>query len=148
MTENQSKFLRKIYEYGESFGLTRKEVLKALVWFIQGQTPTSVPRGKDKKEIIMESDKNLNAEIEQRIFDFHDHLVEEILTFIKNTPEIKNTINEVYEIRKKELKFNPDVCINLSLDGAKESIEKGQWISSMDSSLYIGTGGETIAWSM
>ena len=148
MTENQSKFLQKIYDYGESFGLTRKEVLKALVWFIQGQIPTSVPRGKEKKEVIMESCKNLNAKIEQKIFDFHIHLAEEILTFIKNTPEIKNAINEVYEIRKNELKINPDVCINLSLDGAKESIEKEQWVPSMDSSFYIGTGGETIAWSM
>jgi len=96
----------------------------------------------------MVCDSEISEETEKKYFDFHKHLVNEILEFINKNPEILEVCEKVKSIRKTKLNFSPSFDAFISLSDIEESLKRKEWVSSLDSSFAIICGGHTIIESL
>ena len=95
MIDEERKFLDGLFKYGESCGLDRKETYRVISKVAQNSEPQESDRWKKGKHPLMVCDSEISEETEKRYFEFHEHLVNEILGFINENPEI-------LEVYKKE----------------------------------------------
>jgi hypothetical protein len=148
MREEERKFKEGLLKLGKECGLDHSETIRTIKLVAQSLEPENFSRRKTGKHPSLLCDKELPEEIERKFIDFHFKIVQEILDFINDTPEIKNLIPKLKEERKDPLGFDPMTNFYLSLTDLEESIEAKEWVPSMDSGMIIDIGGQTLIESL
>ena len=148
MIDEERKFLDGLFKYGESCGLDRKETYRVISKVAQNSEPQESDRWKKGKHPLMVCDSEISEETEKRYFEFHEHLVNEILGFINENPEILEVYKKVKSTRETKLNFSPSLDSFISLSDIEESLKRKEWVSSLDSSFAIICGGQTIMESL
>lgn len=75
----------------------------------------------------------------------HEEIVQKCIDFIKNNPNLQETITaKVEEIKKDLMGLEPDVRMYFGIDNLDESVKKGMWVPATDSYLSVTVGNEAI----
>ena len=71
--------------------------------------------------------------------------MQKCIDYIKNNPNLQETITaKVEEIKKDLMGLEPDVRMYFGIDNLDESVKKGMWVPATDSYLSVTVGNEAI----
>ena len=75
----------------------------------------------------------------------NEEIVQKCIDYIKNNPNLQETITaKVEEIKKDLMGLEPDVRMYFGIDNLDESVKKGMWVPATDSYLSVTVGNEAI----
>ena len=153
MNDKERKFLEDFKKLWLSSDLKWREISKILIKVLQNNEPQQ-DRWKTGDHPVLCCDKEIPEELERKYIDFHSHIVQEVLNFINENPEIRR-ISE--GIKKEIIKnwpedykdfMNPGINIYLTMSDIDESLDHKKWVPSLDSGFIIDVGGQTLIESL
>ena len=143
------EFCDELKKFIKNSGTDWRDALRIMAALVRNYNPEDNTRWKEGKHPLLICDKKINEDLEKRYIDFHNHLVQEVLDFISDNPEIIEVSKEIDGERKRdEFDIPPSIDIYFSMTWADESLKKKQWVPSMDSNFEIDYGSQTIMKSL
>ena len=143
------EFCDELKKFIKNSGTDWRDALRIMAALVRNYNPEDNTRWKEGKHPLLICDKKINEDLEKKYIDFHNHLVQEVLDFISDNPEIIEVSKEIDKERKRdEFDIPPSIDIYFSMTWADESLEKKQWVPSMDSNFEIDYGSQTIMKSL
>lgn len=143
------EFCDKLKKFIKNSGTDWRDALRIMAALVRNYNPEDNTRWKEGKHPLLICDKKINEDLEKKYIDFHNHLVQEVLDFISDNPEIIEVSQEIDKERKRdEFDIPPSIDIYFSMTWADESLKKKQWVPSMDSNFEIDYGSQTIMKSL
>jgi hypothetical protein len=143
------KFCDELKKFIKNSGIDWRDAIRIMAALVRSYNPEDNTRWKEGKHPLLVCDKNISEDLENKYWEFHDHLVQEVLDFISENPEIIEVSKEIDGERKKdEFDIPSSLDIYFSMTWADESLEKKQWVPSMDSNFEIDYGNQTIMKSL
>ena len=143
------EFCDELKKFIKNSGTDWRDALRIMAALVRNYNPEDNTRWKEGKHPLLICDKKINEDLEKKYIDFHNHLVQEVLDFISDNPEIIEVSKEIDKERKRdEFDIPPSLDIYFSMTWADESLEKKQWVPSMDSNFEIDYGSQTIMKSL
>ena len=132
------EFCDELKKFIKNSGTDWRDALRIMAALVRNYNPEDNTRWKEGKHPLLICDKKINEDLEKKYIDFHNHLVQEVLDFISDNPEIIEVSKEIDGERKRdEFDIPPSLDIYFSMTWADESLEKKQWVPSMDSNFEI-----------
>lgn len=146
---DEIKFYDDLRKFIKNYGIEWRDAIRIMASLVKSFNPEDSTRWKKGKHPLLICDKKISEELEKKYRDFHDHLVQEILDFISDNPEIIEISKEIDNKKENnDLDIPSSFDIYFSMTWADESIEKKEWVSSMDSNFEIDYGNQTIMKSL
>ena len=132
------EFCDELKKFIKNSGTDWRDALRIMAALVRNYNPEDNTRWKEGKHPLLICDKKINEDLEKKYIDFHNHLVQEVLDFISDNPEIIEVSKEIDKERKRdEFDIPPSIDIYFSMTWADESLKKKQWVPSMDSNFEI-----------
>lgn len=143
------EFCNELKKFIKNSGTDWRDALRIMAALVRNYNPENNTRWKEGKHPLLVCDKKISEDLEKKYIDFHNHLVQEVLNFISDNSEIIEVSKDIDGERKRdEFDIPPSLNIFFSMTWADESLEKKQWVPSMDSNFEINYGSQTIMKSL